>query len=121
MSFIDAAIPTLSDTLVPPTVRGTADLTAFAYQGNGYEALLERIGQEIDPAAHLYDRSIASQLAFRRAEGLLLQDAALEANQIYRVGATPAGALRLLALLSPGDLMTNTPSECCVAVTLGNP
>jgi hypothetical protein len=111
MSFIDAAIPTLSDTLVPPTVRGTADLTAFAYQGNGYEALLERIGREVDPAAHLYDRSLASQLAFRRAEGLLLQDAALEANQIYRIGVVPDGALRLLAVVSPGDLMTNIPLD----------
>ena len=34
MSFMDEAMPTLSDTLVPPIVRGTADLTTFAYQGN---------------------------------------------------------------------------------------
>jgi hypothetical protein len=111
MSFIDEAIPMLSDTLVPPIVRGTADLTTFAYQGNGYKALLERIGPKTEPTAYLYDRSLASQLGFRRAEGLLLQDAALEANQIYRIGGAPAGALRLLALVSPGDLMTNTPLD----------
>jgi hypothetical protein len=111
MSFIDEAIPTLSDTLVPPIVRGTADLTTFAYQGNGYEALLERIGAETEPTAYLYDKSLAAQLVFRRAEGLSLQDAALEASQIYRVGVAPEGALRLLALVSPGDLMTNTPLD----------
>ena len=111
MLAFDEAIPTLSDTLVPPTIRGAGDLTTFAYQGNGYEALLERIGPEIDPAAYLYDKSLASQLAFRRAEGMLLQSAALERAQIYRVGTSPEGALRLLALVSPGDLMTNTPLD----------
>jgi hypothetical protein len=111
MSFMDEAVPALSDTLVPPIVRGTADLTTFANRGNGYEALLERIGPETDPAASLYDRSIASQLAFRRAEGLGMQDAALEGNAIYRVGHPPDHALRLLALVSPGDLMTNTPLD----------
>jgi hypothetical protein len=111
MSFMDEAIPALSDTLMPPIVRGTADLTTFAYQGNGYEALLDRIGPDLNPAAHLYDRSIAAQLAFRRAEGLGLQDAALEASRIYRVGHAPEEALRLLALVSPGDLMTNTPLD----------
>jgi hypothetical protein len=109
--LFDEAIPTLSDTLVPPIIRGTGDLTTFAYQGNGYEALLERIGAEIDSAAYLYDKSLASQLTFRRAEGMLLQSAALERAQIYRVGKSPEGALRLLALVSPGDLMTNTPLD----------
>jgi hypothetical protein len=109
MSFMDEAIPSLSDSLVPPSVRGTADLTTFAYQGNTYEALLARIGP--DSAGALYDRAIASQLAFRRAEGLNLQDSALEVNQIYRIGNAPEGALRLLALVSPGDLMTNTPLD----------
>jgi hypothetical protein len=107
MSFMDEALPSLSDAFAPPIVRGTADLTTFAYQGNGYEALLDIIG----PGGSLYDRAIASQLGFRRAEGLSLLDEALEANQIYRVGSAPAGALRLLALVSPGDLMTNTPLD----------
>ena len=111
MSFMDEAIPALCDAVPPPIVRGTADLTTFAYQGNGYEALLDRIGPLSDTPASLYDQSIASQLSFRRAEGLGLQDAALGANQIYRVGAAAPSALRLLALVSPGDLMTNTPLD----------
>jgi hypothetical protein len=111
MPLFDEVLPWLNDTLAPPTIRGTGDLTTFAYHGNGYEALLERIGVEIDHAAYLYDRSLASQLAFRRAEGMMLQSEALEAAQIYRVGKAPPGALRLLALVSPGDLMTNTPLD----------
>jgi hypothetical protein len=115
MSFMDEAMPSLSDTLVPPVVRGIADLTTFAYQGNGYQALLDRIGLESDGSAtsdgSLYDRAIATQLTFHRSQGLSLMDAALEANQIYRVAGAPEGALRLLALASPGDLMTNTPLD----------
>jgi hypothetical protein len=134
MSFLDKAIPALSDTVVPPLVRGTADLTTFAYQGAGYEDLMERIrcssaanAGEAEEAAWTYDASIAAQLGFRRAEGLDLQDAALAASQIYRVGGgvpLVAGAgltgpdtaierppLRVLALVGPGDLMTNTPLD----------
>ncbi|HEY4043516.1 MAG TPA: hypothetical protein VGM32_16945 [Rhodopila sp.] len=108
---MDEAIPALSDTFLPPTVRGTADLTTFAYHGNGYAELLDRIGPATEAAADVYDRAIACQLVFRRSEGLSLQDQALEINQIYRIGGAPKGALRLLALVSPGDLMTNTPLD----------
>jgi len=64
-----------------------------------------------EEAARTYDAAIASQLAFRRAEGLNLQDAALVGSQIFRIGGAPEGALRLLALAGPGDLMTNTPLD----------
>jgi hypothetical protein len=111
MSFMDEAIPTLSDTLAPPTVHGTADLTTFAHHGNGYEILLDHIGRGSDTVSSLYDRSIASQLAFRQAEGLDLQMVALHQNAMYRVGEAPDQALRLLALVNPGDLMTNTPLD----------
>jgi hypothetical protein len=118
MSFVDQAIPVLSDTFQPPAVRGTADLTNFAYQGNGYDALMERIERSLvcnstaaDEMARTYDAAIVAQLSFRRSEGLDLQDAALLASQVYRIGGAPEGALRLLALVGPGDLMTNTPLD----------
>jgi hypothetical protein len=118
MSFMDEAIPLLSETVRPPIVLGTADLANFAYQGNGIEELLERIEQfrpnnipALQAASQLYDRSLALQLAFRRAEGLDLQDAALAANQIYRISSHDERALRLLALVGPGDLMVNTPLD----------
>jgi hypothetical protein len=119
MSFVDQAMPVLCEAIKPPVVRGTADLTAFAYQGNGYEALMERVDQSLagntppdDEAAMTYDAAIVSQLVFRRSEGLNLQDAALMASPIYRVGgAACGGAVRLLALVGAGDLMTNTPLD----------
>ncbi len=118
MSYIDKAMPVLSDAFVPPIVRGTADLTTFAYRGNDHDALMQRIAQAesdnspaADDAARSYDAAIASLLAFRRAEGLNLQDAALEASQIYRVAAPRDPTLRLLALVGPGDLMVNTPLD----------
>ena len=87
MTFTDQTLPALSDTLVPPIVRGIADLTTFAYHGNDYEALMNRIATSSTNAAQTYDSSIAAQLSFRRAEGLNLQDAALELSQIYRIHA----------------------------------
>ncbi|MEA2737160.1 MAG: hypothetical protein QOH05_467 [Acetobacteraceae bacterium] len=117
MSFVDQSTLVLSDALEPPVVRGTADLTTFAYRGNGYDALMERIDRAYAntsttaEAARTYDSAIASQLTFRCAEGLNLQDAALVESQIYRIGGAPAGALRLLAVVGPGDLMANTPLD----------
>jgi hypothetical protein len=118
MSFMDQPMPVLNDAFVPPIVHGTADLTDFAYQGNGYEALMARIDRSpasnpptAGEAAQMYDAAIAAQLAFRQSEGLNLQDAALVASQIYRVDGAPGNSLRLLALVGPGDLMTNTPLD----------
>src|ERR1700712_6142689 len=94
MSFMDRHLPTLSDALVLPIVRGTADLTGFAYQGGDFENLNDRIVQfvadnpaEVRATARQYDEAIALQLAFRRSQGLNLQDAVLEKCQMFRVGA----------------------------------
>jgi hypothetical protein len=121
MSFIDQAIPALSEAVVPPMVLGTADLTTFAYQGADHEALMRRIRQacaanppEAGEAAWTYDSAIAAQLSFRRAEGLDLQDDALASSRMYRVAGGESrngNPLRLLALMGPGDLMTNTPLD----------
>jgi hypothetical protein len=75
---------------------------------------MNRIATSSTNAAQTYDSSIAAQLSFRRAEGLNLQDAALELSQIYRIHAPvnqDQPPLRLLALMGPGDLMTNTPLD----------
>ena len=118
MSWLDEPIPALSATLQPPLVLGTADLADFAYQGHAYDDLLARIDQSVrrNPtsqldAARLYDQSIALQLAFRRAQGLDQQDEALAISRIYRVRGATNPALRLLAVVGPGDLMVNTPLD----------
>src|ERR1700722_767744 len=111
MSFIGATLPALSNALVPPIVRGTADLTDFAYQGHDYDALMARIRgslgcnpPEADEAAWIYDAAIAAQLGFRRADGLNLQDAALATSQVYRIAG--GGASR------PG--LAGPPTSCGV-------
>src|SRR5271157_4342971 len=110
MSPATDSLPALDDALVPPVVLGTADLTGFAYRGKGYDSLIERIEESLTgtpadaEAARLHDTGIAGQLAFRRAEGLELQEQALQRAQIFRVRAGAHQKLRLLALVGPGDL-----------------
>jgi hypothetical protein len=113
MSSMADRLPILDDALEPPVVLGTGALTGFAFQGNDHDALIARIGDLDCPAVRLYDTAIACQLAFRRAEGLELQDKALACSPLYRVRGRAASdrPLRLLALMAPGDLMVNTPLE----------
>jgi hypothetical protein len=119
MAFVDSGLPTLRDLFVPPIIRGTADLTTFAYQGHAYDALMARIraslarnAPDAEEAAWAYDVAIAAQLNFRRAEGLNLQDVALATSQLFRIGGDRTqSAVRLLAVAGPGDLMANTPLD----------
>ena len=115
MSFVDEDLPALTESVCPPLIHGTGDLTTFAYQGASEAELLARIDARRDDshAAWLHDRAIAYQLLFRRAEGLDLQDSALLESQIFRVASPRSGgqSLRVLALSAPGDLMVNTPLD----------
>ncbi len=85
MSPLQDAIPALSDTLTPPAIRGVADLTTFAYRGNGFDGLMDRIRPNPTEAGTLYDLGIALQLDFRRTEGLHLQEAALRHTPLFRL------------------------------------
>lgn len=122
MSFIDEAIPAVADSVIPPTVRGVAELTHRAYAGQDPSALQACIDQGcssnppgLQHAARCFDAAIARQLAFRHREGLDLLETALDASILFRIGREPplpaAPPLRLLAVMAPGDLMTNTPLD----------
>jgi len=117
MPLLQETLPALRDDVTPPAIRGVADLTSFAYQGNGFERLVARIGTDTDQAARLFDFGIACQLDFHRDEGLQLQQAALALTPLYRVARDPgatqntAPPTRLLAIVGPGDLMVNTPLD----------
>ena len=107
-------IPRLSDAIGPPLVVGMATLTTAAMHGADPDTLATMIDQlDVDPAARLYDTSLAYQLAFRRAEGLGIQDKAVAASPMFRVRreSQSAAELRLLALVGLGDLMVNTPLD----------
>ena len=106
----------LSSGMVPPRVLGTAALTAAAYQGTGLEELGEMIvAADEHPAARSLDRSILHQLALRRDEAMGLQRAALEGSTLFRIVDGSRGAIRLLAIMAPGDLMVNTPLDFITA------
>jgi glutathione synthase/RimK-type ligase-like ATP-grasp enzyme len=107
-------LPRLSEAIAPPVILGTAALAHAAYAGADFAALSALVAQFTDDEpARRYDDGIACQLAFRRAEGLDLQDEALAGSTLFRVRAErrDAAPLRLLALVSPGDLMVNTPLD----------
>lgn len=102
--------------MVPPSVLGTAALTAAAYGGAGLDELSRLINvSDGHPAAQSLDRSILHQLAMRRDEGLGLQREALQQSALFRVDGARRGAIRLLAIMAPGDLMVNTPLDFITA------
>jgi len=107
-------IPRLGGAIDPPVIVGMATLTTAAMHGADADTLATMIDQlDGDPTARLYDTSLAYQLAFRRAEGLGIQEKAVSASPMFRVrreSQTNAG-LRLLALVGLGDLMVNTPLD----------
>lgn len=73
--------------------------------------LLQRARNQHDANAML-DLSLLLQLKFQRSLALALQRAALAQTQVYAGRAQTPGALKLLVIKAPGDLMTNTPIEC---------
>lgn len=113
MTILADVVPVLSESVSPPLIRGVGDLTAFAYAGNGFAAVAERIGNPEHEAALLFDMAVACQLDFRSAEGLALQHAALARSTLFRIRSdrTIPMALRLLAIVGPGELMANTPLD----------
>ena len=118
--------------LAPPIVRGAADLTDFANQGNDYDGG-DGPDRTFRPSA-LFDAEkppgpttphrLAARVPPRRGAGPA--GWALEASQMFRIGGA-TDPLRLLALVGPGDLMVNTPldfltnyperpaSTCCIS------
>lgn len=119
MTFMDKATPTLTDQFVPPTVLGLADLTTFAYQGGDLPAMMRRIDDastrnlgDMAESASIFDLSLAAQLVGRREDGLTFQQQALRHARIFRVGDMYSpDAVRVLAIMAPGDLMLNTPLD----------
>jgi glutathione synthase/RimK-type ligase-like ATP-grasp enzyme len=94
---------------------GLAPLMRQAFSGADMKQLgaqlIERSAQYPDDAHTLMDLSTVLQLTGNREIALATQAQALEMQQIYHLPATGAAALRVLAVMAPGDLMANTPLE----------
>ena len=91
---------------------GLARLARMAFAGADLgplkARLLERISQNECDANALMDLSSVLQLMGQRQAGVSLQAAALEIQQLYRLPCSAESVgVRLLAILSPGDLAQN--------------
>ena len=99
-----------------PPLIGLAPLARLAFAGEDLgpwrARLLDRLSRNENDANALLDLSTVMQLIGQRDEGLSLQGFALAIQQLYRLPNTTGGAgIRLLAILSPGDLAENNVLE----------
>src|SRR5260370_2743519 len=95
---------------------GLARLARMAFAGAALgplkARLLQRITQNERDATALMDLSTVLHLMGQREAGVSLQGAALEVQQLYRLPCSAESAgVRLLAILSPGDLAQNNVLE----------
>jgi hypothetical protein len=79
------------------------DLVPLAHE------LIARASADAADAEALMDLSVILQLHGEKALGLAAQAQALQIRRLYELPARKQPALRLLAIMAPGDLMTNTP------------
>lgn len=112
---------TLSGALanLPPPYLGLAVLMSRAYAGADLAPLgtelLARAAADPDDAHALMDLATVLQLRGHRELGLATQAQALQLQQRYHLPASgEGGTIRLLALMTPGDLAANTPLEFLV-------
>ena len=77
--------------------------------------LIARAAADEDDADALMDLSIVLQLQGLRELGTATQGQALTTRRLYELRHEGKPRLRLLAIMAPGDLMTNTPLEFLVA------
>ena len=93
-------------------LMGVARLMRRAANGESLPDLFNHAAQNPDPANMLMGLSCAFQLLGNRDAALELQGKALAIGRIYRLPAEAAPpAIRLLALMRPGDMQDNTPLD----------
>jgi len=92
---------------------GLARLMRMAFTGQSLMPLAEtfkaRAERDTSDANALMDLSTALQLHGLRDVGLSTQALALQSSRVYELPAPRRPALRLLAIMAPGDLMANAP------------
>jgi glutathione synthase/RimK-type ligase-like ATP-grasp enzyme len=97
----------------PPQLMGLARLMAMAFQGIDLlplaQSLIARAAQDEHDANALMDLSTVLLLQGLREVGLATQAQAIDCHRVYHLPAERTPALRLLAVMTPGDLMTNAP------------
>jgi len=109
------SVPTDAPASSGPGLAGLARLMTRAFEGADLAplaaALIERASADPDDADALMDLSTLLQLRGVHDLGVATQTHALATRRLYKLGHRDAPELRLLAIMAPGDLMTNTPLE----------
>jgi hypothetical protein len=100
-------------------LNGLGRLMTMAFEGVDLDPLAARLiaraaSNEGDAEA-VMDLSTILQLRGHRDLGVATQAHALTTRRLYELRSAGDCAIRLLAIMSPGDLMTNTPLEFLVA------
>ncbi len=115
MQTFDFSLPFHAPATGAKPFHGLAWLMRQAFSGADLKPvatrLLERAGQDPNDGHALMDLSIVLQLMGSREVGLSMQGEALKVQQLFHLPAAGECRIRLLAILSPGDLMANTPLE----------
>jgi glutamate/tyrosine decarboxylase-like PLP-dependent enzyme len=106
--FQDISMPSTQTPLM-----GLSTLMRRAFKGENLMPLADtfkaRAEQDPSDANALMDLSTALQLHGLRELGLATLSLALESSRVYELPALSGPALRLLAIMGPGDLMANAP------------
>jgi hypothetical protein len=99
----------------PAEVIGLAALGRMVFEGVDvvpvWDRLMARTGADPADAGAIMDLATLLLLSGQRDSGLAVQAEALAVQKLFRRPAADAGALRLLAIVTPGDLMANTPLD----------
>ncbi len=98
------------------SLLGLAKIMRMAFDGDDlellYNSLAERIQQDSTDAAAMLDMNVVLQLRAQSEIALELQWQGLQQQQHYRLASNPVQpAVRVLAIMSPGEVMANTPIE----------
>ncbi len=99
----------------PADIVGQAGIVRLAYEGGDLQALLERLVDRArrnpNDAAALLDLSTLMLVTVQPEQGLALQADALARRRLYRRTHGRGDHLTVLAVVAPGDFMTNTPID----------
>jgi len=114
MNFTDSKQYLTDDDAHKP-LMGLATLMRMAFSGVDLAPLgaelIARAQRNPNDANALMDLSTILQLKFNPEISLATQAQALEIQQLYHLPASGPTGIRLLAIMAPGELMTNAPLE----------
>ncbi len=100
----------------PQLLLGLSNIMRLAFNGDDLSQVTRELVARVEAgkgvAAAMLDLSIVHQLNGQHQTGLELQWQALQQQQHYRLRSNPLHpAVRVLAIMGPGEVMANTPIE----------